>query len=128
MVTAASLTKGHTSRERSIAWIAVAAAVLISFVAYRSQTAHGPKVDEVAAAPTMTPQQTVAQQQLALAWIEGQVADESGEWAGSPSGLDPMLDDEEFEDALDDLPSLTADPSAPDWLLAAVADAAATGN
>lgn len=103
-------------RERTFVWIAVAASLLLAVVAYRWQTSTNQKVDEIAAGPTK------AQQQLALVWIEGQDADDNV-WNESTATNDPMFDDE-----LDDLPSLATDPSAPDWLLAAVADSAATGK
>jgi hypothetical protein len=98
--------------------IAVAACIALTFVALRLPNVDDAPQGEVAKAPTSD-----AQRQLAMAWVEGQVGDD--EFAANDDAQlvdDPMLTDEDMFD--DEFPMPTADPSAPDWLLAALADAA----
>lgn len=112
----------RTPRGVAVAWIAVAASLLLAVVAYRSQTGGEKPVNEQAAAPTL------AEQRLALAWAENQVDGSADDFFGEPMPGDSLPADSLFhEEEFDvELPSVATDPSAPDWLLAAVADAAAT--
>ncbi len=98
--------------------IAVAACLALTFVALRLPNTDEAPQNEVAKVPAND-----AQRQLAMAWVEGQVGDED-----FVEGDDPMLADDPMfaeDDSFDDeLPMPTSDLSAPDWLLAALADAA----
>jgi hypothetical protein len=98
--------------------IAVAACLALTFVALQLPKDGDAPNQEVAKSP-----ENDAQRLVAMAWVAGQVGEEDFTETDDPTLADePMFDDvDEFDDLL---PMPTSDPSAPDWLLAALADAA----